>query len=104
MMADFEPRIEDPPGGAVSVRKKTQIENEKLREFVRGAYGKWCIVSELHNPTLHQRHGSRARFWSVFTRVGGYLESGFEIYSVTEGKTYKIYARYDSSKEVKSPQ
>lgn len=103
-MADFEPRIEDPPEREVDPRKVTESKNQQLRDFVKAAAGKWCLVLEQPGTTKKSRTYAYARLWSAFMRLSGFVVSGFEVRSHTAGRVFKVYARFDESKVMRSPQ
>lgn len=103
-MSEFIPRIENPSATKADRRERARRANEKLREFVRAAAGKWCLIAEHKDTTKVQRPGIRARLWSVFMRINGYEVSGFEVRATYVEKVYKMYARFVAANVVKSPQ
>lgn len=103
-MDGFQPRIENPPETEISQAEQVRTANEKLRAFVQAAAGKWCLVSETHGTTKKSRLAIRARLWGVFMRANGYEVTGFEMRTHYVEKVYKVYARYDPSLIVRSPQ
>jgi hypothetical protein len=103
-MSQFQPRIEEPPEGGPDRRKEKQSENEQLREFVRAAAGKWCLVYESALTTKPERTRLRSRLWAVFMCLQGFQHSGFQVRFHYIDKVFKVYARFDAARVMKSPQ
>lgn len=103
-MDEFQPRIEEPPEREIDKQKIQQSKNQQLRDFVKAAAGKWCLVAEERDTTKKTRQNFHAKFWGVFMRIQGFEDSGFQIRSHYIDRVLKVYARFDESKVMKSPQ
>jgi hypothetical protein len=82
------PRIEEPPAR----RARRATEADALRQFVRDAGGKWCVVAESRATSKPSRNRLRSQVFSTFrAKSGGRTE--FEILAATDKGVSKVFAR-----------